>query len=122
MAKAVMKATSATGSDISVLAMVVKMSRRLPLQQLGEIAAEQHRDEDRRADDRHGQQHLKRRLGDELDRDRLPIGRGEQRAALEQELQVQSTFTIALVYPVTERVLAFCASCASASRPRWSPA
>ena len=60
------------------------------LQQIGEIGAEQHRDQDRRADDRHGEQHLKRGLGDELDRDRLPVGGGQQRAAFQQVLQVQS--------------------------------
>ena len=60
------------------------------MQQLGEIAAEQDGDEHRGADDRHGEQDLEGRLGDELDGDRLPVGRGEQRAAFEQVLQVQS--------------------------------
>jgi len=39
------------------------------LQQLGEVAAEQDRDQDRGAHDRDGEQHLKRRLGDELNRE-----------------------------------------------------
>ena len=97
-------ATSATGSDISVLAMVVKMSRRLPCSRSREVGAEQHGDENRRADDRHRQQDLKRRLRDELNGDRLPVRRRQQRAALEQVLQVQIDFTIAPVYPVTDLV------------------
>ena len=45
MAKAVTKAISANGSDISVPAMVVKMSRRLPCSSSAEIAAEQDGDQ-----------------------------------------------------------------------------
>ena len=101
---AVTNATSATGSDISVLAMVVKMSRRLPCRRSREVGAEQHRHQDGGADDRHREQHLKGRLGDELNRDRLPVRGRQQRAALEQVLQVQIDFTIAPVYPVLDLV------------------
>ena len=58
------------------------------LQQIPEIGADQHRDQDGRAQDRHGQQHLKGRLRQELDRNRLPVGHREERAAFEEELQV----------------------------------
>ena len=85
-----MNATSATGSDSSVLAMVVKISRRLPCRRSRQIGAQQHRDQDRRADDRHRQQDLKGGLGDELNGHGLPVRRGEQRAALQQMLQVQA--------------------------------
>ena len=68
------------------------------LQEVPEVAAEQHRDEDGGANDRHGQQHLERRLGHELNRDGLPVGDGQQGPALEQQLQVQIDFAIAPVY------------------------
>ena len=62
-------------------------------EQLGEIGAEQHGNENRRADDRDGEEHLERGLGDELNRDGRPVGSGEQRAAFEQQLEVQISFT-----------------------------
>ena len=60
-----------------------------PLQQAHEIAAEQNGDEDRGADDRHRQQHLEGRLRGELNHHGLPVCRGNERAALEQQLQDQ---------------------------------
>ncbi len=68
------------------------------LEQIGDVAAEQDGDHDRGADDRHREQHLEGGLRDELNRDRLPVRQGEQRAALEQQLEVQIDFTIAPVY------------------------
>ena len=87
-----MNATSAIGSDSSALGNRREDLAQAALQQLREIAAEEHRDENRGADDRHGQQHLERRLGRELNRDDRPVGGGEQRAALEQQLEVQIAF------------------------------
>ena len=93
-----MNATSATGSAIRASAMVAKISRRLPCSRFAEIGAEQHRHENRGADDRHREQHLKRHLRRELDRDGGPVGGRQQPAALEQQLQGQIDFTIAPVY------------------------
>ena len=90
MLNAVMNATSATGSDSSVLAMVVNISRRLPCRRSPRSAPSSTATRYRGADDRHGQQDLEGRLRDELNGDGLPVGCGEQRAALEQMLQVQA--------------------------------
>ena len=76
-----------------------------PLQQVREITAEEHGDEDGRADDRHRKQHLEGRLRCELDRDHRPVGRSEQSASFEQGLQVQFDVTITPVYPVVGRLL-----------------
>ena len=94
MLNAVMNATSATGSDISVPAIVVNISRRLPRSSSARSPPRQGRDQDPGADDRHGQQHLEGRLRDELDGDDWPVGGGEQRAAFEQELEVQVALLI----------------------------
>ena len=81
------KITSAAGSAISVRVTVVKTLSERSLQQFDEIGAEENGDENCRADDRHGQQHLKRYGGDELNRHHRPVGGGEERAALEQEIE-----------------------------------
>jgi hypothetical protein len=60
------------------------------LQEISQIRAQQHRDQYRRSDNRHRQQDLKGGLGDELNGNRLPVRRGEQRTALQQMLQVQA--------------------------------
>src|SRR4029079_10289533 len=57
--------------------------------QLLKVAAGQGRDQDAGADDRHGQQHLEGRLGNELYGNDRPVGCGEERAPFEQELEVQ---------------------------------
>ena len=60
------------------------MSRKDPWSSSARSAPSSTRHQDRRADERHGQQHLKRRGGDELNRDDGPVCRGEERAALEE--------------------------------------
>ena len=42
------------------------------------------------ADQRHQQEQLERRLGRELDHDSRPVGRREQRPALQEELQIHA--------------------------------
>ena len=64
------------------------------LEQRGGIAADERRNENRRADERHEQQQLEGRLRRELDDDRRPVGGGEERAALQQVLQIHIDFTI----------------------------
>ena len=59
-------------------------------QERSEIGAEKHRDEDRRANDRNGQQHLEGGGRHKLNRDDRPIRRGEERAALEEEFQMHT--------------------------------
>ena len=77
--------------------MVVKISRRLPCRRSPQIRAQQHRDQDRRSDNRHGQQDLKGGLGDELNGDGLPVRRREQRTALQEDASGPSNFTIACI-------------------------
>ena len=72
-----------------VASLIVNVSYALK-RELGEIAAEQDGDENRRADERDREQHLKRRLGNELNGDHLPVRRGDERAPLEQMLQVHA--------------------------------
>jgi hypothetical protein len=70
------------------------------LQQVAQVAAQEHRNQDGGADDRHGEERLKGRLRDELNGDDGPVRGGQQPAAFEQQLQLQIDFTIAPVYPV----------------------
>ena len=88
-----MNATSATGSDISVPAIAVKMSRRVPCSRTARSVPSRSGDQNRRADDGNGQQHLKRRGGDVQNRDDGPVCRGQQRAALEQRLELHTSRT-----------------------------
>ena len=62
MLKAAMNATSATGSDISVPAIVVNMSRRLPRSSSARSPPSRAATRIAGADDRHRQQHLEGRL------------------------------------------------------------
>ena len=64
----------------------------------------------------HGQQHLKRGLGDELNRDDRPVGRRQQRAALEQVLQVQVDLTI-----TSCRLRRVCFTSCASRGPAWQP-
>ena len=60
------------------------------LHEIGDVGAQQDRHQNRGADERDGQQHLKRRGGDELNGNGRPVRGGQQRAALEQQLEVQN--------------------------------
>ena len=63
-----------------------------------QFATEEQRHQNRGPENRHGQQDLKRGLRSELNGNGLPVGGREQRAPLEEMLQVQIDFTIAPVY------------------------
>ena len=87
MAKAIEKATSAgdvlahRGEDLrDDLAHVAG-------QQLVGVRAEEQHDQEDAADDRHREQELERRIGDELHGDERPVGRGDQRAALQRRFE-----------------------------------
>jgi hypothetical protein len=56
---------------------------KVAAEHVAEIAAEQRRDQERAADDRHGQEQLEGGVGDRLDGDDLPVGGRDQRATLE---------------------------------------
>ena len=71
---------------------------RTASQQIADVGPQHHRDEHGRADERHGEQRLKRRFGDELDRDRRPVGCGQERAAFQQELDVQNRCTNCMLF------------------------
>ena len=58
-------------------------------QQVVDFGAEQQHDEEQAADHRHREQQLQRRFGDELHHDERPVGRGDERAALQGGLQWQ---------------------------------
>ena len=92
MLNAVVNASSATGSDISALGNGREDLAQASLQQVRQIGSEQDGDEDRGADDGHRQKHMEGRLRGELDHHGLPVGRGKQRAAFEQQLQAQISF------------------------------
>ena len=55
-----------------------------------DVGAEQHADENCGADDRHSEEDLERRLCGELDGQRLPFRRRQQRTALEEMFEGQS--------------------------------
>ena len=57
--------------------------------ELADVGVEEQRDQEDAADDRHGEQQLERRLGDELRSDQRPVGGRDQRAALQGDLQTR---------------------------------
>ena len=63
------------------------------MQQLADVGAEHDRHENGRADERDGEEDLEGGFRDELNHDRRPIRRSEKRAAFEEELEVQNSFT-----------------------------
>jgi len=67
---------------------------KLAVQQIGQIGPEQDSHEDGCADDGHRQHRLKCRLRGELDGDGLPVGRRQQRAALQKELQTHESISL----------------------------
>ena len=56
-------------------------------EQFFDVGVEQQHDEEDAADDRHAEDQLERRFGDELHDDERPVGGGDERAALEGRLQ-----------------------------------
>ena len=52
--------------------------------QLVDVRLEQEHDQDNAAHDRHREEQLQRRFGDELHHDQRPIGGGQQRSAFER--------------------------------------
>jgi hypothetical protein len=60
---------------------------RSALEQLGEVGSQQHGDQNRRTNDRNGQEHLKRGGSHELNRDDGPVCGAEERAALEEQFE-----------------------------------
>ena len=75
------------GWRASALKTAWTISLGLPLMSSSDVGVHQQRDEKDAAEDRHREQQLERRFGDELRGDQRPVGRGDQRAALERRLQ-----------------------------------
>ena len=59
-------------------------------QEIGQRGIEEERDQEGAADNRHREQELDARIGDEADDDERPVGGGDQRAALQGGLQPRS--------------------------------
>ena len=76
-------AASATGCASSTDAIVGMIVVTGSVEQIARIAADQQDDEKHAADDGHGEQRLEQGVRDELHEDDVPVGGGDERAALE---------------------------------------